>query len=851
MEPSKKQSDPQGPPGEGSAARAPGRGPRPAERWLHLLSLGSFAVAQPLFDVLGRDSVFFVARRSERVDLLLLVLAASLIVPLVFGPPTWLLGKLSPALGRWTFNGVVGLLVGVILLPILKRLELGELAAYLAAGAGGAAFVAVYLRARPLRFFLSVLSPAPLLFAGQFLLQPSVHKLLFEGEEVEAFVLDPGATTSLVMVVFDELPLGSLVDGDGEIDARLFPNFAELAATSTWFRNATAKHTASERAVPAILTGLELTEPLLPIQRDHPRSLFSLLQSGYRMEVLETFTALCPEAEDAPEREPFESRMRSLGDDLVVVYGHIVLPDPERFGLPSISGTWGGFRAPGGAGAPRPRRQQVRAMMDKQDRTKDKREQAFRDFIASIDAEETPTLYFLHVLYPHHPWDRLPSGKSYAYEEAKAGEIKEGWSTPAAAALAHQRYMLQLGYVDALLGELIAKLREHGVFDRSAVVLTADHGASFQPGEHLRRGSTATVHDIGLVPFFVKLPRQSEARTDDRNVEAIDVLPTVADALGIELPWPVDGQSALDDDAPPRPEKVLHRFTQGPLTYEAELPQRVPGRELRRELFGSHPSWDDVFAMGPAPHLVGRRVSELSLTAPFPGSATLEDEERFAAVDLASESYPGYLEGNVRGEGLEDLELVVAVNGVIGAVATPYARAAERADFAVVLPEDAFRAGANEVELFALLEGDRLAPIQRRGWALAAGPDGTERIESTHGEVYELDPEAVETGFSRAKLLGKSLVLVGWSFDRESRNKAQLLLLFSGDRAEPLQVSTGRNSRQVPDIPPRCGFALSIPWEELGGTREDLRVFAVGDRLATEVALEPTPAAIQEEERDG
>src|ERR671936_3185977 len=50
---------------------------------LHLLALCSFAVAQPLFDLLGKNPEFFVAHDSTRGDIVLFALALALGIPLL------------------------------------------------------------------------------------------------------------------------------------------------------------------------------------------------------------------------------------------------------------------------------------------------------------------------------------------------------------------------------------------------------------------------------------------------------------------------------------------------------------------------------------------------------------------------------------------------------------------------------------------------------------------------------------------------------------------------------------------------------------------------------------------------
>ena len=47
------------------------------------------------------------------------------------------------------------------------------------------------------------------------------------------------------------------------------------------------------------------------------------------------------------------------------------------------------------------------------------------------------------------------------------------------------------------------------------------------------------------MPLFIKLPGQRRGRIISRPVRTIDLLPTIADVLGIRIPWHVDGRSLL------------------------------------------------------------------------------------------------------------------------------------------------------------------------------------------------------------------------------------------------------------------------------------------------------------------
>ena len=50
--------------------------------------------------------------------------------------------------------------------------------------------------------------------------------------------------------------------------------------------------------------------------------------------------------------------------------------------------------------------------------------------------------------------------------------------------------------MDTLVGRLLDRLQATGLYDPAVLVVTADHGASFLPGEPYRLATSATVADI-------------------------------------------------------------------------------------------------------------------------------------------------------------------------------------------------------------------------------------------------------------------------------------------------------------------------------------------------------------------
>jgi hypothetical protein len=149
---------------------------------------------------------------------------------------------------------------------------------------------------------------------------------------------------TIVMVVFDELPLTSLMGPGGRIDAERYPAFAGLARSANWYRGATAVHDSTALAVPAMLDGRYPRPGLDSDVYSHPANLFTLLAPSYEVNASEEATGLCP-----------TSLCEPMGGTTL---GHLSHGKVSRF----------------------------------------------RRFVSSVRPRPRPTLWFKHVLLPHVPW---------------------------------------------------------------------------------------------------------------------------------------------------------------------------------------------------------------------------------------------------------------------------------------------------------------------------------------------------------------------------------------------------------------------------------------------------------------
>lgn len=474
----------------------------------------------------------------------------------------------------------------------------------------------------------------------------------------------------VVVVVLDEFPTDALLGPDGQIDAARFPNFAELASMSTWFPNGHTVYDSTFKAVPSILDGRLPKRGTAPDVRSHKPSVFHLMDRlGYEVFKVESASAVCP-----PDICP-GARTRRPG----------VL---KRL-----------------AGGGRPAR--------------------FHQWVGAIRNRPEPTFYFHHALMPHEPWIYLPSGRQSrpaGNDPVKGINKLPSFDDPELSVHNHLRHLLQVGYTDHQIGELLDRLRRTGLLARAAVIVTADHGYSFQIGVRSRRLlSEGNVEEIAPVPFFVKAPGQTEGRVDPALVRNIDVVATIADLLDGSVFWRQDGHSAFAKATRARRGLAIHTrdFAQEVRIGLPEMERRrsrwrqrwarLFGTGLQSELLYGDP-WAMAYRIGPYPELLGRRVSSLQVRPTGAISATVANAELVRNVRPRATLLPTRVTGSLRGVPFgEHRDVAVSVNGRIQAVGRSFDLWWKgREYYSLMVPESSLRAGRNEVELFEVLPNGAL-----------------------------------------------------------------------------------------------------------------------------------------------
>lgn len=186
-------------------------------------------------------------------------------------------------------------------------------------------------------------------------------------------------------------------------------------------------------------------------------------------------------------------------------------------------------------------------------------EKTMEDVIYWIERKkDQPFFLYAHVFDPHHPYMAPPP-------EGPFSPAREGFYLASSLArffiqvphfyrqgvkvhdlglgefdleAMRDRYLAEVEYVDSQTGLLVEALKEMGIWDRTLLIVTSDHGEEFQEHGHVHHAQT-TFRDQIQVPLIFSGGAMAARRGRVKApVSTIDLFPTVLDFLGLE---PVEG----------------------------------------------------------------------------------------------------------------------------------------------------------------------------------------------------------------------------------------------------------------------------------------------------------------------
>ena len=163
----------------------------------------------------------------------------------------------------------------------------------------------------------------------------------------------------------------------------------------------------------------------------------------------------------------------------------------------------------------------------------------------------------VHLFATHTPYDPPPEiralyndpnyqGPVSVFRSDHAFAIHEGRAKPSEADERQIRDLYDGGvtYTDRQIALVLRELEEQGRLDDTLVIVTADHGEEL--GEHGVWEHNHMYQSNLRVPLVLHWPRKLPlGKRTDALVESVDLLPTLCDVLGLELP----AQAKPDADA--------------------------------------------------------------------------------------------------------------------------------------------------------------------------------------------------------------------------------------------------------------------------------------------------------------
>ena len=130
------------------------------------------------------------------------------------------------------------------------------------------------------------------------------------------------------------------------------------------------------------------------------------------------------------------------------------------------------------------------------------------------------------------------------YVTGQGEESSAAWTAEEVAEIRAVYHGMQ-AEVDAEIGRIIGHLKQSGDYENTLIVLTSDHGEML--GDHYMFGKFCYFDGAFHIPLIIRMPGADRERGTQvhKFTEAVDIMPTMLEALGLNIPSQVDGRSMV------------------------------------------------------------------------------------------------------------------------------------------------------------------------------------------------------------------------------------------------------------------------------------------------------------------
>ena len=358
-------------------------------------------------------------------------------------------------------------------------------------------------------------------------------------------------------------------------------------------------------------------------------------------------------------------------------------------------------------------------------------------------AAEPPFFLWVHLFDAHQPYaPPEPYRKSYA-ERPYDGEI---------------------AFVDQQLGRLMEGVKKLGLADNTITMIVGDHGESL--GEHGEATHRQLIYGSTMrVPWIIHAPGTVTPHKVITNavVGTVDVMPTILDLMGWEVPTTCHGRSALSGDLDPQ--RALYIESLSSQLNDGWAPLFGVRRAADKFIEAPTPEYfdlnadpdelDNLWTIGhDVAGVLAERLAEFQSAFPAPAESasvapTAEDIRKLAAL--------GYVRGEISGAGA-DLDPKVMIHTFNKRLAAINLMQQGRLTEAVAELKALIEQSPESAELWSLLgtaqrrAGQIAAAAESAGRAVGLKPNNPEYM-CTLAEYLRLqgDTEGAEEVFASAE----------------------------------------------------------------------------------------------------
>jgi hypothetical protein len=339
--------------------------------------------------------------------------------------------------------------------------------------------------------------------------------------------IDNNPGNSVLLVILDEVNFNAMTNEAGEVQ-EMYPTLKEFSNQSTNYTKAFASAAYTHLSIPAMLSGLP------PTVNSNERSLPEVITPGIQVKTISFNGKNLFQVKSVGSGI---SNQTILESDNRILVSNFVFPESilNQLNISSINGKWSNF-----------------AIIESADDMQELTPEYFKNSVG-------PELYMFHTETNHHPWAQDAEGRFthlkalptlqgdylFGAEDCDVCLAPWGYVTEEKTIQAKRMYTNNLVWTDKVLKDLFSKIQNAGIWNELTVVVTADHGITFNSKEDGRNPQNIDElwSQLAHVPLMIKYPNQVEKIVNNSATTNIRISSTIADALGL---------AKLSSDAAPR-----------------------------------------------------------------------------------------------------------------------------------------------------------------------------------------------------------------------------------------------------------------------------------------------------------